>query len=102
MPFVRNHVRELERWQIGLLVEQHQGIWGFVTQEAQERGVSRWFIYWCHRQVVGWLLWWQVSGVGGFAPHPRIRSTEEAIVSLYLENEASLSGIGRSLETLSV
>ena len=54
MPFVRNHVRELERWQMGLLVEQPQGVWGFVTQEAPERGGSRWFISWCHRQVVGW------------------------------------------------
>ena len=100
MPFVRNHVGKLDRWQIGLLVEPHQGVWGFVTQEAQERGVSRWFIDWCHRQVVGWLLWWEMSGVGGFAPPPWFGSREEAIVSLYLETEASLSGVGRSLETL--
>lgn len=100
MAFIRNHIGELERWQIGLQVEQNQGVWGFVTQEAQERGVSRWFIYWCHQQVVGWLLWWQLCGAGLLQRLPWIRSPEEAMIRQYLECESSLSGIARSLETL--
>ncbi|MGK5095550.1 hypothetical protein WDW89_26500 [Deltaproteobacteria bacterium TL4] len=58
--FSRNHVSDVERWEIGFKIYTHKGYYGEVTETARKYGVSRWFIYWCHQQFVGLLLWWEV------------------------------------------
>lgn len=100
MAFQRNHVSDEDRLVIGLRVFHQKSMYGLVTELARKYLVSRWFIYYCYTQFL-LLLELQkryrklVMPCSGYC-----ETLEERVVSLYLETEASISGIRRALFTL--
>jgi hypothetical protein len=101
MAFQRNHVGNLNRLLIGLGVYFHAGIYGYVTSKSKEYGVSRWFIYYCYFQFL--LILEDSSDRVAARVKERLAlygCLEERVVSIYLDNESSVSGIQRSMKSL--
>jgi len=100
MAFQRNHVSDADRLKIGLHVFLYKSIYGVITDLARKYVVSRWFIYYCYAQF---LLLREIQNKLPTSLTPRIGcydTLEERVLSLYLETEASISGIRRVLNQL--
>jgi hypothetical protein len=100
MAFQRNHVSDAERLGIGLHVFRYKSGYGVVTNLARKYMVSRWFIYYCYLQFL-LLLDIQKEWPESLTPrYGHYESLEERVLSLYLDTEASLSGVRRVLNNL--
>jgi len=100
MAFQRNHVSDAERIAIGLHVYLYKSLYGLITDLARKYVVSRWFIYYCYFQFL-LLLDLQKDKQESLAPqYGCCQNLEEQVVSLYLDTEASISGIKRCVKTL--
>ena len=100
MAFQRNNVSDAERIEIGLQVFLHKSMYGLITDLARKYVVSRWFIYYCYFQLL-LLLDIQTERQETLKPeYECCQSLEEQVVSLYLDTEASISGIKRCLKNL--
>ncbi|MBN1495556.1 MAG: hypothetical protein JXA07_02230 [Spirochaetes bacterium] len=100
MAFQRNHVRDAERLEIGLHVLRYKSVYGVITDLARKYLVSRWFIYYCYAQF---LLVLELQKELAVSVVPRVgcyATLEERVLSLYLETEASISGMRRVLNQL--
>ena len=98
MAFQRNHVSDAERLEIGLQVFHKKSMYGMITDLARKYVVSRWFIYYCYMQFLLLLELQQESRASYTTPQYGVCQTlEERVVSLYLDTEASISGIKRCL-----
>jgi hypothetical protein len=100
MAFQRNHVSDADRLKIGVHVFLHQSVYGVITDLARKYLVSRWFIYYCYAQF---LLLRELQKELPTSLMPQIgcyTTLEERVLSLYLETEASISGIRRVLKQL--
>jgi hypothetical protein len=100
MAFQRNHVSEAERLAIGLHVFRYKSMYGLITDLARKYFVSRWFIYSCYFQF---LLLREIQKQRYESLTPQYgcyQSLEERVLSLYLDTEASISGIKRCLSNL--
>jgi len=75
-------------------------MYGLVTDLARKYLVSRWFIYYCYFQFL-LLLDIQREQRACLKPaYGCCQSLEGRVLSLYLDTEASISGIKRSLKNL--
>jgi hypothetical protein len=100
MAFQRNHVSDAERLEIGLQVYRYKSMYGLVTNLARKYLVSRWFIYYCYLQFL-LLLEIQQEFQESLKPQDGYyESLEDRVLSLYLDTEASLSGMRRVLKNL--
>ena len=100
MAFQRNHVSDAERVAIGLQVFRYKSLYGLITDLARKYFVSRWFIYYCYFQFL-LLLEIQKQHCESLRPqYGSCQSLEERVLSLYLDTEASISGIKRCLRNL--
>ena len=100
MAFQRNHVSDAERLEIGLHVFREKSVYGLITDLARKYVVSRWFIYYCYLQFL-LLLDLQKARRESLTPlYSCYETLEERVLSLYLDTEASLSGIKRALKNL--
>ena len=100
MAFQRNHVCDAERLEIGLQVFRYKSVYGLVSDLARKYLVSRWFIYYCYAQFL-LLLEFQKELPASVVPHIGCYDTlEERVLCLYLETEASISGMRRVLKQL--
>ncbi len=100
MAFQRNHVSDAERIEIGLQVSLHKSMYGLMTNLARKYVVSRWCIYSCYFQFL-LLLDLQKEKQESLVPqYGCCRTVEEQVLSLYLDSEASISGIKRCLKNL--
>jgi hypothetical protein len=100
MAFQRNHVSDAERIAIGLQVFLYKSMYGLITALARKYLVSRWFIYYCYFQFL-LLLDLQKKNQESLTPqYGCCRKLEEQVLSLYLDSEASISGIKRCLKDL--
>ena len=100
MAFQRNHISDAERLEIGLHVFRKKSVYGLVSDLARKYLVSRWFIYYCYAQVL-LLLEVQKDPPASVAPQFGDYTTlEDRVLCLYLETEASLSGMRRVLKPL--
>ena len=100
MAFQRNHVSDADRLKIGLHVFLYKSVYGVMTDLARKYVVSRWFMYYCYAQF---LLLREIQNTLPPSLTPRIgcyETLEERVLSLYLETEASISGIRRVLTHL--
>jgi hypothetical protein len=100
MAFQRNHVSDADRLAIGLQVFRYKSMYGLVTDLARKYVVSRWFIYYCYVQF---LLLLEIQKPRCESLRPQCgcyQSLEERVLSLYLDTEASISGIKRCLKNL--
>jgi len=94
-PFQKNHVGEVERILIGM------GVYGYITEKAKEYIVSRWFIYYCYFQLMFLMDLSRLEGERGREESGYYRAKEEeAVLSLYLECEASVSGIKGAIKNI--
>jgi hypothetical protein len=100
MAFQRNHVSDADRVQIGLHVFLHQSVYGVVTDLARKYLVSRWFIYYCYAQFLLLLDVQKTLPTSAASPLGRYDTLEERVLCLYLETEASISGLRRVLKPL--
>ena len=98
MAFQRNHVSDADRLAIGLQVFLYKSMYGLITDLARKYVVSRWFIYYCYFQFL-LLLDLQKETRESFTPqYGWCQNLEEQVLSLYLDTEASISGIKRCLK----
>lgn len=100
MAFQRNHVSDADRLKIGLHVFLYKSVYGVITDLARKYVVSQWCIYYCYAQF---LLLREIQNTLPTSTTPRIGcydTREERVLSLYLETEASISGIRRVLNQL--
>jgi len=98
MAFQRNHVSDAERIEIGLRVHLYKSMYGLVTDLARKYLVSRWFIYYCYFQFL-LLLDLQKESSESLKPQSGYcQNLEERVLSVYLDTEASISGIKRCLK----
>jgi hypothetical protein len=75
-------------------------MYGLITDLARKYFVSRWFIYYCYFQFL-LLLEIQKQSRESLTPqYGCYQSLEERVLSLYLDTEASISGIKRCLKNL--
>ncbi len=93
MAFQRNHVSNAERIEIGLHVFRHKSMYGLVTNLARKYVVSRWFIYYCYLQFLLLLDIQKERQETLKREYGCCQSLEEQVLSLYLDTEASISGI---------
>lgn len=103
MSFPRNHIDPVTRMVIGLGVYLNKGVYGYITEQARDYFVSRWFIYYCYFQFLLHLGSFDSTQIPLLSPlpvHQSYLSLEECVLSLYLEGESSVNGIQRSLESL--
>lgn len=99
MKYTRNSLNLSTRLEIGCLVAQNKGVYGYVTALSLKYWVSRWFIYFsCYHLWLSVLQYAEGAESVGLAPVNR--SLEEKIFCLYLETHSSLEGIQRVLATL--
>jgi hypothetical protein len=100
MAFQRNHVSNAERLEIGLRVFRYKSRYGLITDLARKYVVSRWFIYYCYMNVL-LLLDLQHETRQSLTPqYGCYESLDARVLSLYLDTEASLSGVRRALKNL--
>lgn len=100
MAFQRNHVSDAERLEIGLHVFRYKSRYGLVTDLARKYVVSRWFIYYCYMNVI-LLLDIQHENRQSLKPqYVWYEGLDARVLSLYLDTEASLSGVRRALKNL--
>lgn len=100
MAFQRNHVSNAERLEIGLHVFRYKSRYGLITNLARKYMVSRWFIYYCYLQV---LLLLDIEKENQESVKPQYgyyKSLDARVLSLYLDTEASLSGVKKTLKNL--
>jgi hypothetical protein len=100
MAFQRNHVSNADRLEIGLHVFRQKSVYGVITDLARKYLVSRWFIYYCYAQF---LLVLELPQELPVSLKPRLGcydTLEERVLCLYLETEASISGMRRVLKQL--
>jgi hypothetical protein len=100
MAFQRNHVSDAERLEIGLHVFQYKSRYGLITDLARKYVVSRWFIYYCYMNFI-LLLELQHENRQSLKPQSGCyESLDARVLSLYLDTEASVSGVRRALKNL--
>jgi hypothetical protein len=100
MAFQRNHVSDAERIAIGLHVFRYKSMYGLITDLARKYVVSRWFIYYCYVQFLLLLDLQKESRASLKSEYGCYESLEARVLSLYLDTEASISGIRRILKNL--
>ena len=100
MAFQRNHVSDAERLEIGLQVFRYTSMYGLMTDLARKYLVSRWFIYSCYVQFLFLLDIQKERRETLKLEYGYCQSLEERVLSLYLDTEASISGIKRCLKNL--
>lgn len=100
MLFQNNHLDFLTRLKIGLDVHSHKGLYGHVQSLARRYQVSRWFIYFCLHLVEGLQQPDTPCAAASSGLVARVSCVDDAILALYLEDEASVGQIQRSLQTL--
>jgi len=94
MKFIkREDISENQRFLLGAQMLQERP-YGYVTAKAEELNVSRFFLYSC--------LWMvkQLLGIAEVLPLARTSNIKWVIVTLYLNCEASIEGIRKSVSLL--
>jgi len=100
MAFQRNHVSNAERLEIGLHVFQYKSRYGLITNLARKYVVSRWFIYYCYMNVMLALDRQHEKRPSLKPQYGYYESLDARVLSVYLDTEASLSGVKKALKNL--